>query len=108
VRHPDNGIENLVVADERCNGDKSDFIPSTEHLLKWKQERFDPGSSQAELGRVARDAAWEQHPELTLNVARSIYLRLPSGAKLWRLRKEFVDLDSSALEEAFRAAPESG
>jgi hypothetical protein len=92
-----------VITDERCNGDKSDFIPSTEHLLKWKQERFDPERPQAsELGKIATDAAWECHPELTMNVARSIYLRLPSRTKLWRLRKQFVNLDLSALAEGFR------
>jgi 5-methylcytosine-specific restriction endonuclease McrA len=26
ARHPDNGIENLVVADSRCNNDKRDFL----------------------------------------------------------------------------------
>jgi hypothetical protein len=67
------------------DGDKSDFIPSTEHLLKWKQERFDPERPQAaELGKIATDAAWERHPELR------------------RLRKQFVNLDLSALAEVFR------
>jgi hypothetical protein len=105
VRHPDNGIENLVVTDERCNGDKSDFIPSAKHLSKWKQERFD--SHLVELAQISTDMAWERHPDLTLNVARSIYLRLPSGAKLWHLRKEFVDLDKSAVTEAFVSASRS-
>jgi hypothetical protein len=37
ARHPDNGIENLVVADPRCNGNKRDFLAAGEHVERWTQ-----------------------------------------------------------------------
>jgi hypothetical protein len=37
-------------------------------------------------------------------VARSIYLRLPADARLWRLRHEFVAPDRRRLVEAFAGA----
>jgi hypothetical protein len=44
ARHPDNGIENLVAADGRYNNDKRDFVASTEHLQRWTDTHFEPGS----------------------------------------------------------------
>ena len=36
ARYPDNGIENLVVADQRCNGSKRDFLAGVEYVKKWR------------------------------------------------------------------------
>jgi hypothetical protein len=44
---------------------------------------------------------WESHPDRTLAVARSIYLRLPEGAKLWERGKEFVMLSQEAARATF-------
>src|SRR5262249_5927371 len=76
ARHPDNGIENLVAADARCNNDMRDFVASTEHLQRWKAAHFDPGGRPVEaLERISSTLGWESHPDQTLAVARSIYLR---------------------------------
>jgi hypothetical protein len=40
----------------------------------------------------------------TLAVARSIYLRLPEGAKLWDRGKEFTALSRQAVRAALGAA----
>jgi hypothetical protein len=44
-RYPNDAIENLVVAHERCNGRKSDFLVASGHVARWTL-----------LGRVARAA----------------------------------------------------
>jgi hypothetical protein len=91
ARHPDNGIENLVIADQRCNGNKRDFLAASEHVERWTQ-RF-AGSGEAgreQLAEIARRAAFDCHPRQTLNVARTIYSRLPDDVRLWLRTGDFV------------------
>jgi 5-methylcytosine-specific restriction endonuclease McrA len=33
-RYPNDAIENLVVAHERCNGRKSDFLAASDHVAR--------------------------------------------------------------------------
>jgi hypothetical protein len=40
IRHPDNGIFNLVAAHPGCNNDKRDFLAGLDHVRKWRV-RFD-------------------------------------------------------------------
>lgn len=100
ARYPNNAIENLVVAHERCNGRKRDFLAAPEHLGRW-QERLGPKLRSApELEDVAGDVGWESAPERSVSVTRAIYLRLPAGAQLWQRGQEFVE----AVPEQLRAA----
>ena len=97
ARYPDNGIENLVAAHPACNNQKRDFIAAAEHVGNWV-DRFRAASETArQLTSIASTAEWERHAERTLSVARAIYLRLPSDARLWRLRREFVPVDRPAV-----------
>ncbi|HYD47068.1 MAG TPA: HNH endonuclease [Terriglobales bacterium] len=90
VRHPDNGIENLVAADSACNNNKRDFLAAGEHLERWT-ERFAAGSSTGtQLVDIATRAGWERHSTRTLAAARTIYSRLPADIRLWRGRSTFV------------------
>ena len=91
VRHPDNGIENLVVADQRCNNNKRGFLAAGEHVEHWAA-RFsgDSGALSQQLSEIAQRSGWERHPERTLNTARAMYLRLPDGVRLWVRKREFV------------------
>src|SRR5690606_12741258 len=34
-RYPDDRLDNFVVADGRCNGDKSNRLAATTHLVRW-------------------------------------------------------------------------
>ncbi len=101
ARHPDNGLENLVSADEDCNARKSDHLAAVEHVERWLargEKRRD------DLASIAMLRQWDRHPERSVGVARSIYLRLPADARLWRLRHEFVAPDRRRLVEAFAGA----
>lgn len=91
ARHPDNGIENLVVADQRCNGNKRDFLAAGEHVERWTR-RFTAtgGTIQEQLSAIADRAGWDRHPDRTLNVARTIYSRLPGDVRLWLRARELV------------------
>lgn len=100
ARYPDNGIENLVAAHPGCNEAKRAHLAAAEHVSRWR-ERFVRGTTLAhELESVATTARWDRHPDRTLSVARAIYLRLPPDAKLWRLGRDFVDVDRTTLVAA--------
>ena len=85
-RHPNDAIENLVAAHASCNGSKSDHLAASAHIARWVRRDAD---AAAELAQLARALAWPSEPELSLGVARGIYLRLPEDARLWRGRGEF-------------------
>jgi 5-methylcytosine-specific restriction endonuclease McrA len=77
ARYPDNGLENFVMADERCNRDKYSFLAAAPHVSEWAA-RFLSGTREAEqLVSVSRRVRWERHPERTVGVARAIYLSAP-------------------------------
>jgi len=97
ARHPNNGIHNLVVADARCNGYKRHFLAAAPHVAQWS-DRMARQSDQ--LSEIARDCAWENHRDRTLNVARAVYLRLPDHAMLWSSRRDFVPVERAALTRA--------
>ena len=93
-RHPDDGLDNLVVAHGSCNGAKSDHLAAPEHVERWAQRTRD---CKVELGQIADSAQWPYQPSRTLGIARSIYLRLPPSARLWRIKTDFVAVDDTRL-----------
>lgn len=78
ARVPFNGLANLVLADARCNGSKSDHLASIEHRERWSaRDRYALESA----GEAVRwPAEWERAEAL----ARGLYARLPAGTPLWR------------------------
>jgi HNH endonuclease len=98
ARHPDNGIENLVITDQRCNNDKRDFLAAAEHVERWRESRF--GGAASQLADIAKSTNWETHPQRTFGAVRSIYLRMPSEQKLWLRGRDFVNADRSVLAAA--------
>jgi len=100
-RYPDNGLENLVVAHTRCNGDKSDHLADSDHVERWVARAR---THAADLERIAAHVRWDRHPERSLGVARAIYLRLPPEAMLWRERGAFARADRPRLLAALGQA----
>jgi hypothetical protein len=103
-RYPDDGLDNLVVADAACNGFKSNSLAAAEHVIRWGR-RFKPGAGErAQLDDLAEQTRWLHEPQRTASVARGIYLRLPRDARLWLRRKDFVAPDADALAAALASA----
>jgi hypothetical protein len=99
-RYPDDGLDNLVVADTACNGFKSNSLAAAEHVIRWGR-RFKPGAPErVQLDHLAEHTRWLRKPHRTASVARGIYLRLPRDARLWLRRKDFVAPDAHALAAA--------
>ena len=83
ARYPDNNLANLVVAHTTCNGKKRDFLSATEHVERWGGRLAEASETRSELAAIAGVARWPWRPEVSLSVARGVYLRLPSDARLW-------------------------
>lgn len=99
-RYPDDSLDNLVVADKRCNGFKSSSLPAADHLARWARRLVSGSSDYSHLADLAERAAWERHAGRSLSVARAIYLRLPTDARLWLRSGEFVAPDSVIIDGA--------
>jgi len=102
ARYPNNGLENLLVTDSACNSDKRDHLASVEHVegwLDWMTQRED------DLDDIAQRLLWDRHPAWSVGVARSIYLRLPSGARLWRGRRDFAEVERGRLKRVLARSP---
>lgn len=100
ARHPDNGLDNLVIAHAPCNNAKRDFLAAAEHVERWAERTR---LSEKALGDIAKRHEWARDPQRTFGVARAIYLRLSEGTQLWRLEKDFVDMQKERIVEALAA-----
>lgn len=96
-RYPDNGIENLVLADAGCNAAKRNFLASTAHVEHWTARLSPDTTTFVQLQKIADTLGWDSHPMRTMNVARTVYLRLPIDFQLWSREKEFVAVDREQL-----------
>jgi hypothetical protein len=94
-RFPDDALDNLVAAHDRCNAAKRDFLAAAPHLRRWRERLDSP-----DLGDVAAETGWHRNPDTTLGVARAIYLRLPAEVPLWEYGTEFSPSDPSILAAA--------
>jgi len=79
-RHPNDAIENLVPADRRCNGAKSDSLPARSHVTRWVEQLT---SASNELADLATQCGWTSDRLHTVNVVRSTYRHLPIDTPLW-------------------------
>jgi hypothetical protein len=99
-RYPDNGLDNLVVADIACNQAKANSLAASHHVVRWAHRFVSDSSQRRQIDALAGEAAWDRDRGRSLGVARGIYWRLPDEARLWMRRKEFVALDRPMLEQA--------
>lgn len=96
-RVPLDDLGNLVVADQRCNLSKRDFLVGGELLTRWIER------APAPLKAIADATAWDHQPDRPLAAASVIYRHLSPGVPLWRGREEFRDLEPAELSGIFAA-----
>jgi hypothetical protein len=99
-RTPNNAVENLVVADRRANGDKSDHLAAAALVLRWRNRNAHWAGSLRNLAAANR---WDTAPVETLGVARALYLGLAPSNLLWAGPRQFVPADVVALRKALVA-----
>lgn len=96
-RFGEDGLANLVVSDERCNGDKSDYLPAHTLLEKWCRRN---NVQRGRMAAIEAELAWEIGADRSFGIARAAYRNLPSGSLLWGGHNRFVPFER---EEVLRA-----
>ena len=81
------GLANLVLACQRCNGDKSQTLPAPT-LIDRAMER-----DRDILEGIAREIRWPTQYERVAAAARGIYRNEPAGSPTWTAYREFAGLD---------------
>jgi 5-methylcytosine-specific restriction endonuclease McrA len=88
-------VENLVLADRRCDDDKRDLLPGLPHVTAWARRNHRHRGALAGLATASR---WDTDPAATVAVARSIYSHLPAGGTpLWLGSKKAGNADPAAV-----------
>ena len=91
VRCGIDAVENLVLADRTCNGDKSDLLAAPSVVARWAGRSLDDSGA---LPMIAEMSDTDSDVAGTMAVARSIYSHLPhGGTPLWRGRKQLITSD---------------
>ncbi len=101
ARYPDDSLDNLVLADRRCNLDKKASLAATEHLARWAQRLKPASADYTAAAELALKLVWERDPAKNLGVARAIYLRLAPDARLWVQGKVFAPPEARHLGDSF-------
>jgi len=97
-RHPDDGLDNLVPTDARCNLAKSDHLAAGKHVTSWLDRTH---TRSADLDEIARRVGWNRNPDETLGTGRGLYLRLRTGVRLWRERDQFERAEREIVAKLF-------
>lgn len=93
-RFPNDAIENLVLADARCNGSKRDLLVGRDLLGRWVhrlRHEMDPVAAEAV------DRGWLSDPERSAALMRAGYAHLPEGTPLWLGRDRVATDDLTAI-----------
>lgn len=101
IRHPDNGIHNLVAAHPACNNDKRDQLAGSRHLKRWLVRIQ---QAESELLGIASERQWDCHEGRTLGTARNHYWNLKAGVKLWDGQGKVEDAEPATLRAALTNA----
>ena len=96
-------VENLVLADRPCNGDKSDLLAAPSLVGEWTGRNV---AHAGALSMIAETSGMDSDGAGTLAVARSIYGHLPSGgAPFWQGRGQVVSSDPGLALAAMAERP---
>ncbi len=95
-------IENLVVAHQACNNDKSDYLVAARHLERWGQQL---GERRDDLAELAYAHRWPSEPARVRALVRSSYAELAGETRLWLARKSWVRAGEQPIAALLRAWP---
>ena len=96
TRCADDSLANLVVADKRCNGRKSDHLAAVAHLRHWGDRLVRHGS---DLEEIAEREVWPYDEGRSRNLTHSVYTGIPSEVPLWRQDKKFEGAVQSEIRK---------
>ncbi|MFZ1854259.1 MAG: HNH endonuclease domain-containing protein, partial [Candidatus Nanopelagicales bacterium] len=85
--YPSNDLDNLVLADRACNGDKSARLVVPELLGRWVERDV------SALAEISAEINWPFDRARSLRVGRSSYFWQPNGIPGWAGRHKTITFD---------------
>lgn len=82
ARFPNDGLANYVLAHAACNGSKSDHIAGVDHFSEWMRRNHSV-KELSDLQQIANQHNWDLKDRESVNVAKTLYLRLQPEVELW-------------------------
>jgi hypothetical protein len=82
ARFPNDGLANYVLAHSACNGSKSDHIAAIDHFAEWMR-RNHSATELSDLQHIAVAHNWDLKSQESVNIAKTLYLRLQPEVELW-------------------------
>lgn len=92
ARFPNDGLANYVLAHASCNGSKSDHIAGVDHFAHW-MERNHSASELSDLQLIADKHNWDLRGRDSVNIAKTLYLRLQPEVELWEDVETYQQVD---------------
>jgi hypothetical protein len=87
-RYPDDSLDNLLLAHDRCNREKLHFLADLDFARRWRDRSHEQA---AQLDEIAASTRWPRDRARTFGVVASVYQGVPDGVRLWaggdRLRR---------------------
>jgi len=87
-RHPNNAIENLVIAHASCNISKSNYLVAPVHLQRWKERLGSPA-----ISAIAAQLKWPSERSASISIVQSIYGQLSPGLMVWSGKAKMIEFD---------------
>jgi len=95
-RYPDDGLDNLVLAHERCNREKLHFLADLEFGHRWEERSR---ARSGDMDEIAAEARWNRDRARTFGVVASVYRGVPDGVRLWAGDGRFRRLEVADLPD---------
>jgi hypothetical protein len=80
-KYPNDAIENLVLACERCNSSKTDYLATPDLVGQWL---LHIRTHATKMSTIAYETNLDSDAESTIRLAQGNYNELADGALLWK------------------------
>lgn len=99
ARSPDDGLDNLVLAHDRCNRHKLHHLADVNFGRRWRDRSLE---LSGRLDEIAAESKWSRDRVRTFGVAATAYRRVPDGVRLWMGERGLRRLGLTDLPEVHR------
>jgi hypothetical protein len=92
ARFPNEGLANYVLAHSACNNSKIDHIAGIDHFSHWMARNHNK-TELSDLQQTANQHNWDLRSQESVNIAKTLYLRLQPEVELWEGVENYRQVD---------------
>jgi hypothetical protein len=98
-KYPNDAIENLVLACERCNSSKTDYLATPDLVGRWLLHVTTHATT---LSAIADQTNLDSDADRTIRLAQGKYNELADGALLWMANRQVKLLTTAQRPQLMR------